>query len=240
MKARGHGFWLVVSVLIWSQFSLPLSSAASVVFDDHFEGDSGGVPAGWSGFGDGSVIEAGTTVTFHDEYAIGTDNDLDPCAADETIIRHVITSTTNHTHVGFIDFEQMDNHIWIKLWATDGRIEVKASDAVSGEEEIVAGYASGYAGGEVLLTIRLEAESFSVSTDTPPFTTGPIAYSSVFTSFTRADLGHAVRLVLQNECEPAGPPCTSVYDRVTVETAGSTDVLSASWGNVKTMYHVQR
>jgi len=62
----------------------------------------------------------------------------------------------------------------------------------------------------------------------------------VFTSFTRADLGHAVRLILQNECEPTGPPCTSVYDRVTVETEAGTDVLPVPWGSVKALYHIKR
>lgn len=229
--------WLKGLMLIWL-LALPAPpSSAAIVFDDHFEGNSGGIPAGWLGEGEGSVVEAGTTVTFHDDFVIATNEDLDPNEAERTTLRNRIASTTNHTHVGLIDYPELNNHFWIKLYAEDGKIEVKAADIASGEEEYVVGYVTGYTGGAIELTVTLDTETFSVSTDSPAFSSGPINYSSVFTSFSRADLGNVAKLVLENECSPYGPPCTSVYDRVTMEVGSPTAAASTTWGHIKRIYH---
>jgi hypothetical protein len=208
---------------------------AGVVFDDHFEGNSGSTPSGWSGDGQGTVIESGTTLAFQGNFVIWTNDDLDPNEQNATIITTSIDGTTDHVHVGFLDFAQFDNHIWIKLHALDGKIEVKASNVQGGEEEYVAGYVDGYNGGATHLTVLLEPDSFTIETDTPPFAAGPIPYASVFTTFTRADLGDAARLVIENECSGTGS-CTSSYDRitVTVEEASAVDVVSH--GRVKALY----
>lgn len=237
MNARASACWLTVQVMAWSLVLSPTASEATVLFDDHFEGNSGGVPANWSGEGEGSIVEMGTTVTLNDEYVIWTNENFDPCATDRTIIRNEVASTTNHTHVGLVDPAQLDNHIWVKLHALDGKIEVKASDLISGEEEIDVGYVSGYTGGAIQLTVVLESETFSISTDTPPFSSGPISYATVFTSFTRTDLGNFTKLVLQNECDPFGPPCSSIYDRVILEAGSTTPVESRTWGHIKILYH---
>ena len=236
MNARASAHGLTVQAVVWMLVLSPPASDAAVVFDDHFEGNSGGVPANWSGEGEGSIVEMGTTVTLYDDFVIWTNENFDPGATDRTIIRNAITSTTNHTHVGLVDPAQLDNHIWVKLHALDGKIEVKASDLSSGEEEIVVGYVSGYSGGATQLTVVLESETFSITTDTPSFASGPISYTTVFTSFTRADLGTSTKLVLQNECDPNGPPCSSIYDRVTLEAGSTTPVESRTWGHIKNLY----
>ena len=236
MNARTSTFRVPVQAVVWLLVLSPATSGATVVFDDHFEGNSGGVPVNWSGEGEGSIVEEGTTVSFYDEFVIWTNENFDPNATERTIIRNAIANTTNHTHVGLVDPAQFDNHIWIKLHALDGKIEVKASDINSGEEEIIVGYVSGYTGGAIQLTVVLESEIFSIATDTPSFSSGPISYTKVFTSFTRADLGNIAKLVLQNECEPTGPPCSSIYDRVTLEAGSTTSVVSETWGHIKSLY----
>ena len=53
-------------IVVMGLFFLATSSAAGQVIDDHFTGDSGGVPANWvrvSGLDTGSIVEAGTLVT---------------------------------------------------------------------------------------------------------------------------------------------------------------------------------
>lgn len=223
-------------VLAW-MLALGFSLAsAEVIFDDHFDGNSGGMPANWIGDGDGSVVEAGSVVTLHDEFGIATVADLDPNQSPATTIATAIDGTSNHSHCGIIDFSQFDNHFWVKLWAEDGRIEVKASDVDNGEEEFVVGQVAGYAGGPIVLTIVLEPETFQISTDAPAFSSGPIAYASVFTSFTRADLGHAAKLVLESECSPVGPPCSSSYDRITMEIGPPSPLASLSWSMIRAPY----
>ena len=211
-------------------------AAAVVVFDDHFDGNTGGVPVGWFGIGDGSAVEAGTVVTLNDEFIIVTEADVDPDQTGATVLTTMIVGTTHHTHGGLIDFAQQDSHFWIKLWAADGRLEVKASNVVDGEQELDVGYVAGYSGGAIELTLVLEAATFTVSTDAPAYSSGPIAYADVFPSFTRADLGHATRLVLENECPVPEPPCWSSYDRLTMWVQEATPVEAVDWGTIKALY----
>jgi hypothetical protein len=212
-------------------------AGAETLFDDHFEGASGGVPAGWIGFGTGTAIEVGTTVTLLDEYAMYSETDLDPDQAGlATVLNFWIAETDNHASGGLLDFAEWDNHFWVKLFETDGRIEVKASNAAGGEEEYVVGFVPGYAGQAIQLTLILDADSFAVATDSPSFLSGVVPYGAVFTTFTRSDLGHGTRLVLENECSPGVPPCVSVFDRLTVEVGATTPVDPEEWGSIKAAY----
>lgn len=235
MKACSSALRLGALSLIWLM-ALSSPSSASVVFDDHFDGNSEGIPSGWFGEGEGSVVEEGTTVTFADEFVIATTQDLDPNGTDRTTLRNWIVSTTNHTHMGLIEYPGLNNHFWIKLYSGDGKIEVKAGDNTGGEEEYTVGYVAGYSGGAIELTLMLQAETFTVSTNSPAFTSGPISYSSVFSSFTRADLGQATRLVLESDCSPYGPPCSTVYDRVSMEVEGPTPTGLTTWGRIKMLF----
>jgi len=226
---------LLFAAALFGGVSVPPGASAST-FDDHFDGDSGGCPSSWGGLGAGSVVEAGTTVTLHDEYVIYTNDDFDADQPGATVVTVTVAGTTHHTSGGLVDFAQLDNHFWVKLWAQDGRIEIKASDTANGEEEYVAGWVPGYAGGPTRLTYTLEADSFRVATDDPPSSFGPVAYADVFTSFTRADLGHVAKLVIDNECAPDNPPCSSEYDRITLDTGQSTAVRPSGFGRTKALY----
>ncbi len=225
-----------VLLLVGACLFVTAPARAVLVYDDHFAGNTGGVPAGWFGVGDGSAVESGTIVTLNDAYVIVTEADVDPDQAGATVLTTAIAGTTHHTHGGLIDFVQQDNHFWIKLWAADGRLEVKASNVADGEEELDIGFVTGYSGGAIELTLVLEAATFTVSADAPAYSSGPIAYSDVFTSFTRADLGHATRLVLENECPEPEPPCWSSYDRLTMWAQEVTAVAPVAWGAIKTLY----
>ncbi|MGD8395992.1 MAG: hypothetical protein PVF43_11005, partial [Candidatus Eiseniibacteriota bacterium] len=128
MSARSSRSRLAILAIAYLLLVAPAPANAAIVFDDHFEGNSGGLPAGWSGEGDGSVVESGTTVTFHDDFAMWTDVEVDPNAENVTVLRIVITGTTGHTSGGLVDFAELANHFWIKLHGSDGKIEVKASN----------------------------------------------------------------------------------------------------------------
>lgn len=214
---------------------LPGLAVSGTILDDDFTGNSGGIPIGWSGDGTGSIIESGTTVTLHDDFAIWTNADFDVNQSGITTVRVAISPTTEHTSGGLIDFLQWDNHFWVKLHA-DGMIEVKASDLATGEEEYVVGQVVGYTGGATWLTVNLSSDSFAVSTDVPSFSSGPLPYETIFTTFTRDELGHAAKLVIENECSPRDPPCSSEYDRVVLAIGQPTSVESASFGRLKAFY----
>ena len=176
---------------------------ATIVFDDHFGGNSGGVPDGWEG--EGTIIEAGTTVTLHADAGMATLSTVDPNAGTATIWVEV-AGTDLKAMVGLLDSLDWSNRFLVKIRAEDGGIEVRASNPEQGDEEYVAGYVVGYGGGAIRLMVVLEPTTFSVSTDAPPFSSGPIEYGAVFTSFTRSDLGSVARLMMdiQLEGHPSG------------------------------------
>jgi hypothetical protein len=213
------------------------TTQAVVVFDDHFDGNSGGIPQGWSSFwGDGAIMESGTTVMLFDNCAIWTDQTVNPNAGRTTLTVQ-IAGFDARAEVDLLDSEDGGNHLFVKLWAASnpagGSIDVRGCVA-GGEEDRYEVVLPDYAGGPTCLTIVLEEATFSISTDSPPFLIGPIPYSAVFTGFTRAALGSAARLTLSNENHDF--PSFSSYDRITMDVSEPTALDGASWGRVKTDY----
>ena len=213
-------------------FAVQQPVSATIVFDDDFEGNSGGMPEGWEG--EGTIIEEGTIVTLYAEAWMGSIGTVDPNAGTATIWVEV-EGTDLKAMIGLLDSLDWSSHFFVKIRAEDGGIEVKASNPEQGEEGYVAGYVSGYGGGPVRLTVVLETTTFSISTDQPPFFTGPIEYGSVFTSFTRADLGSMSRLVTDIQLE-GHPSAFASYDRVTMDVESSTPVQSNTFGRIKSLY----
>lgn len=94
------------------------------------------------------------------------------------------------------------------------------------------GYLFGYTGGPIRLTVTLESTWFSVVTDSPPFSSGPIGYAAVFTTFTRDALGSAASVLLFDYGEP-GP---TIADRIAVDVEGATPIESSTFGQIKTLF----
>ena len=64
----------------------PNPTLATAVIDDHFTGNSGGMPANWVLFtGPGTVVESGTTVTLDHDIMIRTVPTFDPSAGTVTV-----------------------------------------------------------------------------------------------------------------------------------------------------------
>ncbi|MBP6875500.1 MAG: hypothetical protein KBD56_05475 [Candidatus Eisenbacteria bacterium] len=241
---RPHFCHCLVAGLFLMLLSLATSQPASatIVFDDHFDGESGGIPEGWSRFpgsGDGAIIESGTTVNMYDDCAMIPDQVVDPSAGVTTLTVE-ITATNERTEVMFLDSTDIWNHLFVKLWAQDGqegdpgRIDISACVA-GGQEERYLFYAPGYVGGATRLTIVLDEATFSISLSAPPFSTGPLRYDEFFTNFTRTALGSAVWLALGNENH--GFSSFSSYDRITMDVASPTPVEATSWTRVKALFH---
>lgn len=213
------------------------SASAAIVFDDHFDGNSGGVPVGWYLLvGDaGSVVEAGTHVTLCGDVAILSDAYVDP--SEGTVVLTIEVSATESEYgVGTGLLEPLTwNRFVCDLSAPDGQLEVGVADLDGGEEHYIAGYLAGYTGGAIRLTLVLEPTTFSISTDSPPFSSGPIAYAAVFSTFTREDLGPAVNVALANDVLESGTGCSSV-DRITVDVDLPTPVAGTTFGRIKALF----
>ena len=231
-------FGLCLSVgLFLMALSLALSqpAAATIVFNDHFDGNSGGMPAGWFlAMGSGSVVESGTVVDLlYSKVVISSDAVLDPSVGTVSIVVQ-IAGVTGTAMAGF-GFGTGNCHFGVLTQATDGRIYVISQDADGGEQNYTAGYLSGYTGGPIRVTLEMGPATFRISTDSPPFDSGEILYTAVFPTFTRADLGSAAQLFLVNDVEP-GESGSSSFDRITVDVTAPTPVGDTSFGRIKALY----
>lgn len=207
--------FLLGSVLTFSALAVGSPTAwATVVFDDHFTGDSGGIPTGWSQiYGTGTAVESGTTVTLNGGIIIATDSVFDPNEGVVTL-----------THLLLVEFHPSDLRLAVSASSTGGE----------SWQSYEATTLTGYAHGPLRLTLDLRATSFSVSSDSPPFSSGFIAYSTAFPGFTRVDLGDTCNLVISHD--PSAGLGSSSIDRATLEVEPETAVQSCTFGQVKALY----
>lgn len=215
----------------------PSPTPAEVVFDDHFDGNSGGVPQGWwIGHGvEEDVVEAGTIVTLYDWVSIHSESALDPSSGTVTMLTQIDgTQPDGQPHAGLSNHETF-SRCGILLRADTGEIAMYAADSEGGPQVYSVGYAEGYAGGAIQTTLILDATAFRVLTDSPAFDSGWIAYATAFPTFTRDDLGSAVHVYLMDDVaqEEAG---FSAFDRVAVDVDPSTPVERISWGRLKALH----
>ncbi|MBU1699535.1 MAG: hypothetical protein KJ970_13480 [Candidatus Eisenbacteria bacterium] len=238
MMRRFCQYLLLGLPLVFLSLAAPRSALAAIVFDDHFTGDSGGMPAGWSRIaGMGAVVEAGTTVTLGGgpipgEVAISSDATIDPGSGTVTIETEFVGIAGQGASGLFVGPGFPDGALFFcAIQWEGGRIEVNAADVEGGLQWYDVGYLVGYTGGPIRLTVVLGPASFSVSTDSPPFSSGPIDYTTAFATFTREDLGAAAAVMLFDYGE--GP---SIFDRVLVETVGATPVEGMTFGRIKDLY----
>jgi len=230
---RGFSRLLVGLVIVGLAQAAPQPVSATIVFDDHFDGNSGGMPAGWYRIeGTGDVVEAGTTVTLGGVHvSIGSDATVDPSSGTVSIETDFVGITGEALSGLGVLAEVPDTYFICGIRLEDGRIEVGGSNA-GGDDWYIVGYLVGYAGGPIRLTVILEPTWFSVSTDSPPFSSGPIDYATVFATFTRDDLGAATSAVLA----VLGDPAYSIVDRILVDVEGGTPIESVTFGQIKALY----
>jgi len=208
---------------------------ADIVLDDHFAGDTGGMPVGWfSVFGTGTIIESGTTVTLEGDAAIASNTTIDLTLGAITMTVDLV-ATDGRAEVAVANPANVDHHFLAKIRASDGELQVKGANAAHGEEEAIVGYVGGYAGGPIRMTVVLDRTSFSLSTESPPFSSGPTAYSSVFSSFSRSDLGTAAWVGLANDSGSVAA-AASIFDRIVVDVAEPAAVERNTFSQVKVIY----
>ncbi len=230
---------LTTSALLLVCLSAAGSTAgADVLFDDHFTGASGSIPTGWSlGYGTGSAVEAGTTVILTGQVAIATDSTFDPSKGTDTLTISIAATDPRVPYLG-TGFAAMDfaHILLVEFHPSDLRLEISASNT-GGEtwQTHSLSHLTGYAYGPLTLTLVLGPSEFRVSSDSPVYSSGSIAYSTAFPAFTPADLGDACHLVLSQD-DPSGQGGTSNIDRLQLATDNSTPVRSLSFGQLKARY----
>lgn len=219
---------LLVSLLL----AIPQPVSATIVFDDHFTGNSGGIPADW--WGQGVIVEAGTTVTLHNFAFMATTPTIDPQAGIVTVTVDIV-GTNYRAHAGIVDPVTHQNQFEFKITLPNGDVDVRVKDATGGDQGYYAGRLTGYTGEPIRLTAVLTATTFTISTDSPAFSTGPIEYAVVFPTFTRAALGNAAALLLV--CEALeGSSTHTTYDRVTADIEQEVPTEPTTFGAVKALY----
>lgn len=138
------------------------TAGAVVLFDDHFTGDSGGIPTGWSlAFGTGSAVEVGTTVTLTGSIAIATDSTFDPNKGTEALTISIAATDPRVPYLG-TGFAAMDfaHILLVEFHPSDLRLEISAS-ATGGEtwQTHSLTHLTGYAYGPLTLARRPRASS---------------------------------------------------------------------------------
>ena len=214
----------------------PQPVSATIVFDDHFDGNSGGMPAGWHLlFGPGTVVESGTTVLFTNDVVIASDGVFDPTQGEVTLATEfALLSGTTGGMMGLVD-GNITHAIVALVHSPDGMLKVVAIDE-GGEQHYYPGYLSAYAGGPIRMTLALGPASFCLSTDDPPFSTGPIDYASVFPTFTRDDLDTASHVCVGNDSIEELDTDLCGVDRVTMEVELPTPVERSTLGRIKALF----
>lgn len=214
------------------------TTGAEVLLDDHFTGNSGGIPAGWFfGHGTGSAVEAGTTLTLTGELGIGTYSTFDPNEGTDTLTISIAATDppVAYLSTGFASSD-LTHMLLLRLRPFGPSIEISASD--TGGETWQTHYLTdlaGYAYGPLTLTLVLGPSEFCVSSDSPAYSSGFIGYSAAFPAFTRGDLGHACHLALTHGGDPAGQ-WTSSIDRLRLATDSPTPTRSHTFGQLKARY----
>jgi hypothetical protein len=209
---------------------------ATTVFDDHFTGNSGGMPAGWHLlFGPGAVVESGTTVLFNNDIFIASDGVFDPTQGEVTLAVEFTSLIGNSAGTMALVDAAITRYVWADLRLSDGRLGVGAADE-GGEQHYTAGYLNGYAGGPIRMTLALGPVSFSLTTDDPPFSTGPIDYVSAFPTFTRDDLGTASHVCVGNDSMEELETDSCRVDRVTMDIESPTPVAYGTFGRIKALF----
>ncbi len=212
------------------------------LLSDHFTGNSGGVPAGWTrlGFSDpaGTIVESGTTATITDGRAGGgptlmtsttTTGALDNFSFTVDIASMTSTSPAQPEAMMAIGSLGSGYALITKFNAVTGAVTAQLFGPTNGQ--LALGTVSGYAGGAISFTISGDADSFRVTSTVGGYDSGDRLYSAVgaanFDSID--DFGLTLGLALGTESAdggntPNGTPSSVAYDRVVLTGKEHIDV----------------
>lgn len=205
------------------------------IYGDHFSGNSGGVPAGWSDVGPDSspastVIEGGTVVTITDTRANGG-----PQFIQSNYIVGSINSfalTIDIASMTATDGSQPQAMAGLGRFpgasaGNDPLFLVRFDSVTKGLQAMILGptqgaiplpgILAGYAGGPISLSVRATNDSFRVLCNAYGYDSGLIPFGAMVPGFTLASLGSSPALLIGTESAgnvTVGTPSSVAYDRV--------------------------
>ena len=204
-------------------------------FADHFTGNSGGVPAGWTDIGQdtnaaSTVVENGTVVTITDTRGNGGPQFIQSNNSIGSINAFALTvDIASMTASNGSQPQAMAGLGKIPAGSTaiDSLFLVRFDSVTKGLQAMILGPTQGamalpgtlstYAGGAISFTVRATNDSFRVVSAALGYDSGSIPFSSVVPGFTLAALGGTPGLIIGTESAGAvtsGTPSSIAYDRV--------------------------
>lgn len=214
---------LRIATAVVSLIALAGSSKAALILDDHFTGNSGGVPANWavpSNVNSGTVVESGTEVSMsaasEDGIAIVSDASYSPQGVQTTVVVTATIDADAHAIFGIVDGSPVGQFLIADLGG-DGSVRVAAANSFAGEPpQYLGSNIPSFTGGTLQVTLVFDSDSFSLSTDFGSYTTGDILYASVpLTGFSFSGLGTSMHPALS----AGGTAGSAAFDRITLTTA---------------------
>jgi hypothetical protein len=195
---------------------------AAIIIDDDFTGTAGGIPPGWTratiGFNDAYDDSGATTVALHTATGgmegramIFNDAAFDPSNGLTWTVD--VTSLDNlYLQTGIAEDLGAGNYFGIRFHRS-GLLEAFANRGSVDFEAL--GTITGYSGGEVALTIRVDPSGYRVSTNTG-FDSGAKPWSTLSNGYTLETQNDPSHLWIQ--IDGSRVPNAGVFDRVRLET----------------------
>lgn len=209
---------------------VPCLHAATLV-SDHFTGNSGGIPAGWTAVGETrpgtTIVESGTIVTLTDarggagpKFLMsspfgGLDNfqltmdiaSMNPLTAGEPEAVSVLGGESGYVMLTSFSYATKSFRVTV-IGATFGSLLLSASPHIPS-----------YAGGALSYTISGDADSFRIASATDSYDSGDILYSAIGASGfdSLSDFGNGMSFLFGTESgglTPDGTLAAVAFDRV--------------------------
>ncbi|MBN1552934.1 hypothetical protein JW979_15780 [bacterium] len=203
--------------------------------DDDFDGNSGGVPSGWSiNFGTGSVVEHDSVVTITDNASgnimiIYDASSFNPQGEVSTIVTNVDVLSASGGNfpffqTGIVGSDPFGEHdfIFARL-KLDGTLSINsAQDGIHEEVELNV-FPQPFTFSEITITLIVDDDSFQVITDNPIFDSGDLLYSTTFTvnNFTLASIKTDATVLLSVDAGDDMEIGSADFDWINVDTTGT-------------------
>jgi hypothetical protein len=171
------------------------AAPAAVVFDDHFTGNSGDIPAGWSQLGapnadpDGIVVESGTLVTITDPRAnaptiILSSTTFNPLPSPASVLTATIDITSmagangGNPRAIMLLGGTSGNSFLLDFNATTQAFFSAIIDGGGIHPRAMPGSVPNYAGGAIQIVITADSDSIRVTADVDSYDSGDILFSA--------------------------------------------------------------
>lgn len=217
-----HRRYLLIAVGVTVALITP-SLLAGIIVDDHFVGESSGVPANWVKVVDnGTVVESGTLVAISDATgsatALQSTAIFNPQVTTTTIVANIESiggSPTGNALIALTDNPFAGVYFDVAIGKL-GEVQVIADLDGSDMDIASLGTIAGYSGGAIEVTATLGFTNFSVQTDV-----GGLVFDGTYTAAGITQFANISGLgtLVSPTLATLGANTTVSYDRIQVTTS---------------------